>query len=625
MREKTKQLDKDKLFALGILVLLIIYGVLWFMNALQVQLVKEYEYGPLEMTYYPLRKKYNVPFPFGWMFILEWIMPLMVCLAYAAVAKGWEKLYSTVSAVMLGGFFAIFFAKTGLSAYMITVPISTRKHDLYEYFLFASPKLGGMIPNYFVLWALTALVIIFTAKKAWKSASKSKKTQVVCLLMVFLFSLSEGILFHIVYSGVYTIFYIARSCVILMICLLNVYYLNKKATFETDLEQDECEVNAQGKYKKIMMFAFLFLLLAIVIFIMQKPFEILLSPGNRSVYNFLIYFKSTVYIYMPVIVALEAAIYTLRGKHSEATFVVNAVFISIAFSGYHYLISFLTNWKAEILYVFSAIIYLFLLLWDSYEKKSKVITILANVLFFCTAILYICIWEGAIYRKIVGSVLCFGMLLIMLWTILVSDSFDKKDITVNKGLIGILVLLIGYMGSLILNILRCFIIESIVRKISSIIELRHGITVMFYLFPMFLLLTCLAHSLNKKNMYIFAMSLSFISMYFVENNSYETSLALPVPIFIALVIILLFIMPILEQLFRKRSDILGMIITLVSSAVYVYYYIVPLFKMDISEYRAGAYIGGLIILCIFIGIAVLTYIRRMKEEKIKEAHTTTIL
>ncbi len=77
----------------------------------------------------------------------------------------------------------------------------------------ADAQIGIWAIHYYCFWILIALILTMSAFEIWKHL-KERKTKLVALTVICFLSLSEGLLFHVVYFGQYTMFYVARSLLI---------------------------------------------------------------------------------------------------------------------------------------------------------------------------------------------------------------------------------------------------------------------------------------------------------------------------------------------------------------------------------------------------------------------------
>ena len=637
MKEKIQKMNLQKTFLAGMLILLAVYALLWFVQMMNVTIITKKEVtDSVSIANTIAQLKYNVPFPFGICSVLEWLLPLFLCLSYVAFYVGEKKLHLTLSGIAVAGFVATCFGSLGLKQYAV---YGDSWGLLFSgnapYWKGADPQIGVYLPMYYVLWYLVAIVLMVCAPVILKWMKKSKKTTKVGLVLLYLIALSESVLFNVVYFGQYTVFFVLRSILIFIPIL---FVLLRADVADETLQESSCEeqnINAEEDFKVKKIFG-IGIGVSILIYLLAGVFDVVsqmgLGTGTATFRTFVVIGLQFLFYHFSVFLAGAFSVYIVKNKKNKMTVGMMATLCGIAFYVQYALLlngggSSVVFGNQSAMVSWCIILYLLLTwLW----KESKTIN---NVFLVVMYLMIIGItWIGRFYMQPIVSVvsylylfLYFVMFGITLYALRESKVTKEESVPDKKGLrlwllllayalfsifeYGIVYTICASQGKFLVNGYGIPILGSILRFTES-----YGTTVM-YVFAFLIVASYLAHAMNKKGMYLFCSLGAFTTMFFVQSErmysigEYKMKLGLSVTMMVMM--ILLFLLPILCKLFPKKETVLGKLFLIITYGVLFCHYVLPLTACEIGR-RDRVLIHVLTQILLF-GIAVVTFVMYKKK------------
>lgn len=640
MREKLRKFDASKVFWAGVLFVLAAYGLLCLINSLCVTVLVREDGYCLQHYNFINARKFSVPFPYGILFFLEWALPLFLVLSYVLLAVGQIRIYIMTAAFMGSGVVISCFGGWG-RAHGYAQSETAWELFCSNSFRAADDRIRMYLPITFCLWILAALILTVSASCIWK-CFKSRKSKIAGLTAVFLVSLSEGILFNIVYFGQYTIFYIVRSLLIVLLILLAVYWLNaESADAVRNIAKAENAVK-QPKQKIIfvvgMSLCILIYVLAAVIYVYRLYYPAgipLLYLANRIMMSW----------HFPMLVAASVSAFMIRSKRTPLFYGTMAFVLCTAETMWRYYYYPRQNvpWLSMLLAdTMIGIVFLYLLL-SQFIKVNKKIKIVFIVMIYLIGIGSVFFgYSSTVYEKTFGMIFGFIFLCMMGITLygLISLPNSEEDKKVKKSGIGIWILLCGFVVIAwidfwiydwvhqidVLSFLKSYrMLWSVSQVIETNMFIRGAGSGVSYLFAFFAVLACLAHAMKKKDLFVVASITVFGTAYMLEADRFYWIgeqiwyVLLPIPILVML--ILLFLLPFIEKLFPEVRKGMGILLTVITYGVLFYYFVYPLFEIVrdrgkiIMKYRIWMYVLAQLILFVIALITLAIYVKKETAEQ----------
>ena len=609
MRRKPSKLNSEKMFWAGILLILTAYSFLGLAQSCCVHITGEVMLGVTRESCVPI---FTVPFPsyssqysFGWCFIMEWSVPLLLCLAYAMAATGQKRIYILITGIVAAGIGKIY-----VSRQLISDP---------GYWLGASQRIGKLLPMFFLIWLFAALLLMLTAPKFLQRFGRNRKAKTGCLLLVCLFSLSEGIMFNVVYFGQYTLFYTVRSLLILFLVLLTIRYLDRGDAMQPNVAEgvEQGDESHHGKETaKCMKILKIGMGLCFLAYLLVVSVVILCWINQSDAWSFpypLI--ENYLYRHYSVFLAIAASIHSMRVKKGYSATGVLAVFCGIAFWIQGFFLNRFVQWPLSIWGTTTSltawVIIMFLLLTWLW-KESKWIKILFNVILYLIVIGSKCMEQFMMQTENTSCFVIYIILSIIMGgiTLFALAKTEKTEIKSMLGKKGLFIWL-----SLLSYALLAFL-DYEIRFAKGRFSVIQGLasdepisgTNVIYVFAFLILLSFLAHAMKKKEMQLFCSLAAMTAVCYIEDRGFRGILVLnqrPSASIAILLIILLLFFPFLTKLFPKREHVLGGTFLLITYVVLFLNFVLPLLTYDLSRYRWAWYGMTQVIL---LGITVLTFV-----------------
>jgi len=639
MKEKIQKMNLQKTFLAGMLILLAVYALLWFVQMMNVTIITKKEVLDSLMFADGIAQcKYNVPFPYGICSVLEWFLPLFLCLSYVAFYVGERKLHITLSGIAVAGFITTCFGSLGLKQYAV---YGDSWGLLFSgnapYWKGADPQIGVYLPMYYALWYLVAIVLMVCAPVILKWMKKSKKTTKVGLVLLYLIALSESILFNVVYFGQYTVFFVLRSILIFIPILFVLLRTDADVADET-LQECICEeqninLGEDFRIKKIFGIG---IGVSILIYLLAGVFDVVSQMGRYPSFRaFVMIGLQFLFYNFSVFLAGAFSVYIVKNKKRKTTVGMMATLCGIAFYVQYVLLligrSTIVFGNQSAMVSWCIILYLLLTwLWKESKTINNVFLVVMYLIIISTT------WIGRFYMQPIVAVvsylylfLYFVMFGITLYALRETKVTKEESVQDKKGIwllllayalfsifeYGIVYTICASQGKILIDGYGIPILGSILRFTEI-----YGTTVM-YVFAFLIVVSYLAHAMNKKEMYLFCSLGAFTTMFFVESEKmysigeYKMQLGLSVTMMVMM--ILLFMLPILCKLFPKREKVLGKLFLIITYGVLFCHYVLPLTVCEIG--RRDRVLIHILTQILLFGIAVVTFL--MYRKKSKEAFT----